>query len=109
MLGVNYLLQNKEVFVPERDPVFFFLLDEGDDKWPYLLHDIRSEWIARWIQPAGGVDRSYDHLNSSFTCLSLLGELPIRAKNKLKQKLVSVPFISHKKSISQPIKLTQTQ
>ena len=81
MFGVNYLLQNKEVFVPERDVLSpFFLLEEGDDKWPYLLHDIRSGWIPRWIPLVVGADRSYDHLNSSHTCLSQLGRLPTGLK-----------------------------
>ena len=81
MFGVNYLFQNKEVFFPERNVLSpFFLLEEGDEKWPHFLHDIRSEWIARWIQLVGGADRSYDHLNSSHTCLSQLGSLPTALK-----------------------------
>ena len=69
--------KTKEVFVPEKNVLSpFFLLEEGDEKWPHFLHDVRSEWIAPWIQPAGGADRSYDHLNSSHTCLSQLGRLP---------------------------------
>ena len=68
MFGANYLLQNKEVFVPERNVLSpFFLLEGDDEKWPHFLHDIRSEWIARLIQLVGGADRSYDHLNSSHT------------------------------------------
>ena len=73
--------KTKEVIVPEKDVLSpFFLLEEGDEKWPHFLRDIRSEWIARWIQPAGGADRSYDHLNSSHTCLSQLGRLPTALK-----------------------------
>ena len=56
------------MFVPERNVLsLFFLLEEGDEKWPHFLHDIRREWIARWIQIVGGAVHSYDHLNSSYT------------------------------------------
>ena len=81
MFGVNYLLQNKEVFVLEKNVLSpFFLLEEGDEKWPHFLHDVLSEWVAPWIQPDGGADRGYDHLNSSHTCLSQLGRLPTGLK-----------------------------
>ena len=47
--------KTKEVFVPEKDVLSpFFLLKEGDEKLQHFLHDVKSEGIAPWIQPAVG-------------------------------------------------------
>jgi len=41
------------VFVLQINVQFFYLLEEGDEKWPHFLHNFKGEKIASGIQLVG--------------------------------------------------------
>ena len=67
----------KQVFVPQLNlQSICFLLEEGNEKWPYFLHNFKDEKIASGIQFAGGGDSGFNNRHFGHTCLSKFGRLP---------------------------------
>ena len=71
----------KQVFVPQLNvKSIFFLLEEGNEKWPYFLHNFKYEMIASGIQFAGSDDSGCNNRYSGHTLLSKFGGLPLALK-----------------------------
>ena len=60
--------------------LFFCLLEEGNEKWPYFLHNFKEEKIASGIQFASSDDSGCNNRHSGHTRLSKFGRLPIALK-----------------------------
>ena len=60
--------------------LFFCLLEEGNEKWPYFLHKFKDEKIASGIQFAGSDVSGCNNRHFGHTLLSKFGRLPAALK-----------------------------
>ena len=68
------------LFSNEKYSLFFCLLEEGNEKWLYFLHNFKDEKIASGIQFAGSDDSGCNNRHSGHTRLSKFGRLTAALK-----------------------------
>ena len=64
------------LFSNEKYSLFFCLLEEGNEKWLYFLHNFKDEKIASGFQFAGSGDSGRNNRHSGHTHLSKFGRPP---------------------------------
>ena len=78
------------MFPNEKYRFFFCLLEEGNEKWPYFLHNFRDEKIASEIQFAGSDDSGCIGILATLNYPSLEGYLQRSKQTEAKVGLSAV-------------------
>ena len=60
--------------------LFFCLLEEGNEIWPYFLHNFKDEKLVLGIQCVGSDDSVFNNWHSGQTRLSNFVRLPASVK-----------------------------